>query len=112
VDVSAPPELSTFIFGTRSLAGVVLLFEGGLSVDVSVAVVCDVLSVSGSDVSGFDGVDASGLESGDVLGPGDAEAPGSESASGAAHATPGVVATATPTPSDTANAPMRPTYLA
>jgi hypothetical protein len=35
-----------------------------------------------------------------------------ESASGTACATPGVVATAMPTPSDTASAPTRPMYLA
>ncbi|KAA0082537.1 hypothetical protein CIW52_16285 [Mycolicibacterium sp. P9-64] len=104
VDVSAPPELSTFIAGTRSLTGAVSSFGDDPSDEVSVVVVCDVVSVSGFD--------ASGLVSGSVFGPGDAEAPGSESASGAAHATPGVVATATPTPRDTANAPMRPTYLA
>jgi hypothetical protein len=33
-------------------------------------------------------------------------------ASGSAHATPGVLATAAPTPNATANAPTRPTYLA
>jgi hypothetical protein len=32
--------------------------------------------------------------------------------SGPAHATPGALATATPTPKATANSPTRPTYLA
>jgi hypothetical protein len=101
VEVSAPPELSTFIVGTRSFTGLVSLFEADPSVGVSTGAVC-----AGVSEPGVDGFGASDSGSGDV------EDGGSESGSGAAHATPGVVATATPTPSDTANAPMRPMYLA
>src|SRR4051794_5773112 len=81
-DVSAPPELSTFIVGRRSLAGVVSPFAGDPSVCVSVAAVGDGACGSGFVVSGFVASEPSVLVSGDVLGPGDAEAPGSDSESG------------------------------
>ncbi|HEV7419563.1 MAG TPA: hypothetical protein VGO30_06935 [Mycobacterium sp.] len=101
MEVRAPPELSTFMGSTPSLALVMSLPDGDPFVGGSTDVVCD-----DATEPGVDDVDVSASVSGVV------EAAGSGSASGLAQATPGVVATATPTPSDTASAPTRPMYLA
>jgi hypothetical protein len=116
VDVCAPPELLTSIFGTPSpLVDGVAVEEpeaagaGSVLAD-PVAVVAEV------PVTGEAPIEPEAAPLDDVAPPLDppddegAEASGSWSTS--AHATPGVVATAIPTPSETASAPTRPTYLA
>jgi hypothetical protein len=123
VDVCSPPELLTFIFGTPSplpvdevlpedevLDGVgsvdVPLVEVSVPEDVDVPVAVAVLVVVvPPEVDGPAADD-------DAVAPSDPpDAAPSDSWSVPAHATPGVGA-AIPTPSDTASAPTRPTYLA
>ena len=75
------------------------------------------VSVDGvdSDAELEDGLDGLALsadeEPEDLGGPGDDELDDELESDGTASATPGMVATADPTPSATANAPTRPTYL-
>jgi hypothetical protein len=78
----------------------------------------DELSVSVDDVEddeledGLDGLSLSVDEEDDELDePDDDELDDELVCDGSARATPGMVATADPTPSATANAPTRPTYL-
>jgi hypothetical protein len=106
VDVIGPPELSTFIPSDESAEFAVSTDPPELS-DLSPVVESPITSDDPVNVepapslveSGFD-VDASAVEL------------SVDPVSGPAQATPGVVATAIPTPNATAKPPTRPTYLA
>ena len=113
--LSAPPELRTTTFGAP---GVVTVFSVG---DCATGAVPLVIVDDCVPVVAVDGIDTGDdevavepevfVESDEFAGP----APASEvvaSESGVADATPGVVATAIPTPRATANAPTLPMYLA
>ena len=112
-EVKAPPELRiTTLAATRF---VWVLSDGDCAV-VVLAVVCvvDGLSVLSDVVAG--GVEEDlvsvGLSTSSAFVESGALVALALSGSGVAHATPGVVATAIPTPSATANAPTRPTCFA
>jgi hypothetical protein len=106
VDVCAPPELLTFISGTPLLAAAPASESDDDADDSSAPV--DVVTFADDSVvaeAGADGAAGPAPEGPDAAGE-------STSDSASAWATPGVVATAIPTPSDTARAPTRPMYLA
>jgi hypothetical protein len=109
LEVSAPPELRITTSGATVLVRVVSVGDGA-AVVVPVTLVVDSVPV----------VDVGGVDIGSVVVESDMPVESGASAgafavsvvvfseSGVAHANPGVVATAIPTPSATANAPIRP----
>ena len=123
VEVCAPPELDTTTPAATTVVVAVVPLGGSVSAPLDGVEPCadGVLAVLPAIVDGGgavavpvgESVSALAPEAVDPVEPAELVAPVlSVPPSPVAHATPGLVATAIPTPSATANAPTRPTYIA